>query len=138
MWEHLKLIVIPITFLGILLEIINFNDTKISSNFWYNIFKSILLGILIVILGHYTFEFIFQKSFFAFDIALYVFAIITSSIYIYKQTYIKEDKKGRNALGIIFICLTILIFIVFTIIPPNLNIFKDPITNTFGIYMLMY
>lgn len=137
-WEHLKLVLLPITIFGVIYSYIYKKENTIN-NFWYYIAISIILSMLIISISHYTYKFIFKSVPDFINIIIYVLSIIISFYYLYKKVekeYINPNSKNKNSTGIIILTMLFLIFIFFTIYPPRLELFRDPINNTFGIYLL--
>ncbi len=138
-WEHLKLVLIPITLFGIIYSLIYRKSSYKLNSFWYYTSISIILSMIIIPIIHYLYKLIFKDISSFFDITLYIISIIISFFYIYinmKKQYQNVSNINKNATGIIIITSLFLLFIIFTIYPPRLELFKDPTNNTFGIYLL--
>lgn len=138
-WEHLKLVLVPITLFGIVYSIIYQKTNYTLTNFWYHTGMAIIISMVIITTTHYLYLLIFKNVPPFFDIGLYIVSIIISFYYIYtnmKKEYISLNNNNKNSTGILAIITLFLFFIIFTIYPPRLELFKDPITNTFGIYLL--
>lgn len=138
-WEHLKLVLLPITIFGIIYSYIHKENSNIINNFWYYISMSVILSMLIIPISHYTYKFIFKSVPDFINIIIYILSIIISFYYLYKNVsneYINPSSKNKNSTGIILITILFLTFIIFTIYPPRLELFRDPINDTFGIYLL--
>ena len=138
-WEHLKLVLVPFTIFGLIYSFIFKNIKSITNNFWYYIATTIIISMLIIPISHYTYKGIFKAVPDFVNILIYIISIIISFYYLYKKIsmeYISPSPKNKNSTGILVICILYLLFIIFTIYPPKLELFRDPITNTFGIYLL--
>lgn len=139
-WEHLKLILVPMTTFGIIYTFIYRNNKYMSYNFWYILTKTIIWSMVIIVFGHYGYKCIFKSVPDYINILIYIIAMIIGFYMIY--TKVKniniDDKniKNKNSTGIITLILMYLLFIIFTIYPPQVELFKDPINNTFGIFLL--
>lgn len=143
-WEHLKLVLVPLILLGIVINIINFGNIKESNCLAYIIFKSIITGSVIIVAGHYAYKSIFSKGLMVFDISLYIATMIICLIYIYKKICVsncdaKSDiNENKGVIGLIGLSMLFILFIIFTVLPPKLDLFIDPPTKTYGVYMIMY
>ena len=64
-----------------------------------------------------------------------IFFLSAAVVYIYETRLFNSErltcKSGKSALAAL--CLIALLFIVFTFFTPQIDIFKDPITGTYGI-----
>lgn len=138
-WEHLKLVLLPLTIFGINYSFITRKKNKSLNNFWYYLSISIILSMIIIPTLHYTYHGIFKTVPDFVNIIIYIISIIISFYYLYinlSKEYIKQNSKNKNNIGIMIIASLFLIFITLTIYPPRLELFKDPITQTFGIFLL--
>lgn len=138
-WEHLKLVLVPLTIFGIIYSFILKNIKSTLNNFWYYIATAIIISMLIIPTSHYTYKTIFKTVPDFVNIIIYIVSMIISFYYLYKKIameYMSPSSKNKNSTGILFITILYLLFIVFTIYPPKLELFRDPITGTFGIYSL--
>lgn len=138
-WEHLKLVLVPITIFSVFYSLINIKNKYILNNFWYYIAISMIISMLVIPVSHYTYKFIFKTVPDFVNIIIYIVSIIISFYYFYRKTeneYINPSSNNKNSIGILTITILYLVFIIFTIYPPKLELFRDPITGTFGIYLL--
>ena len=138
-WEHLKLVLIPMNMFGLFYSAIYKKNNYKLNNFWFYTSMAIIISMVIITTTHYLCLLILKNVPPFFDIGLYIVSMIISFYYIYKnmkKEYIDANNKDKNSTGILIITTMYLIFIIFTIYPPRLELFKDPITNTFGIYLL--
>ena len=129
-WEHMKLLFVP-TFIFALIQSLFFKDRR---DFWCVKLRGILLGLALIPIIFYTYNGAIAKSPDWLNIT--IFFVSTAIMYIFelrlfnseKLKYCKHPKASLFALLIIS-----LLFACFTFRTPTLNIFKDPITNSFGI-----
>lgn len=140
-WEHLKLVLIPLTSFAIVYTLIYRKKEDIKYNFWYYLTKSIILGMTIIVIVHYGYKFIFKDVPGFINILIYIIAMIIAFYKIYmnmlsQSKNIDKSIVNRNRIGIITLIFLYMLFIVFTIYPPQLELFRDPINNTFGIFLL--
>ena len=123
-WEHLKLLFYPMFFISI---IGYFKIGRKLCNYWYAQMYGIVFALIFVVVFFYTYTGIIGRSFFLLDIASFIIGII-----VYKMLKQKEMCK-LEALSIITSIIILLCFLIFTIYPPILPLFEDPIYGTFGI-----
>ncbi len=138
-WEHLKLVLLPLTIFGINYSFITRKKNKSLNNFWFYTGIAIILSMVIIPVTHYSYRAIFKIVPDFINIIIYIISIIISFYYLYinlSKEYINPSSKNKNNIGITMIASLFLLFIIFTIYPPRLELFKDPITQTFGIFLL--
>lgn len=130
-WEHLKLLITPIIIFSIY-EYLAYG--KNIDNFIIIKALSILLGMFVIIVSFYTYKGIIGKDYFILDIATFILGAFAAYYFSYKMI---ENKKfyneNSNYIGIIIFFLLIFAMIYFTTNPPKINLFLDPVTNTYGI-----
>ena len=128
-WEHLQLIFFPM----ILTMTIGYVYSKDkSSNYLCNKLLGILLSLSFIIISFYTYTGILGYNFVFVDISIFFLAAIIGQYYSYKRNLYDISCKNKYICLIILVVLTFC-FIIFTFIPPRINLFLDPITKTFGI-----
>ncbi len=129
-WEHMKLLFFPMLLFAI---IQGFFIGKEYEGFWCIKLKGTLLGLILIPVLFYTLNGIFGKTPDYINIAIFFIAAAVSFIYETRQ-FGKEDiscKYPKAAVAVF--CLIALAFWVFTFIPPEIPLFRDPINGTFGI-----
>lgn len=128
-WEHLKLIFFPM-----LLTIIVGN--KYFKNDYPNYLniktKGLLLGIIFIVIFFYTSSGIIGESIAILNISSFFIAVILAEYYTYKNMQ-KDIYIKNNKYSITILLILLLSFIIFTFYPPHLGIFKDPVTESYGI-----
>lgn len=136
-WEHLKLVLIPMTTFGIIYNFIYIKNEVKTNNFWYYLTKAIILSMVIIVFGHYGYKFIFKEVPDIVNILIYILSMILAFYKLYINIQNNSDTSiNKNNTGIITLIFMFILFILFTIYPPQIELFRDPITNTFGIFML--
>lgn len=139
-WEHLKLILVPATLFGIFFSF--YTKKKATPNidymnFWYYLAGNIVIGMCIVVFGFYLFYAITKTHNIVVDISLYIISMITIFYLTYKFMHNKNLNKrlgDRNIYGIACILALFVLFTLFTVKPPKFPLFKDPVSETYGIY----
>ena len=128
-WEHLKLLFYPMFVISI---IGYFKIGRKLCNYWYAQMYGIVFALIFVVVFFYTYTGIIGRSFFLLDIASFIIGILLGEYIVYKMLKQKEMCK-LEALSIITSIIILLCFLIFTIYPPILPLFEDPIYGTFGI-----
>lgn len=131
-FEHLKLVLIPLTLVGIAYTIL----FKKQKNLWYYISISTIISMIFIPITHYSYTNLFNTSSAIFDIVIYIIAMIFANIYTYLNLTKETKQNDKNSIGILLLITIYFTFIIFTICPPQIELFKDPINNTYGIFML--
>lgn len=127
-WEHLKLLFFPMlltTMIGY------FYMGKAVPNFLCSKALGIVTSMLFIIIFFYTYTGIIGKSIVFIDIASFFVAAILGEYLAYRL--MTSNFKCNNVIAIISLVIILICFIVFTYSPPNIGIFKDSVTNQYGI-----
>lgn len=128
-WEHMKLLFVPMLTFAIIQSFF-FRDRE---DFWCVKLRGILLGLSLIPLIFYTYNGVIGHSPDFINIA--IFFISAAVVYIYETWLFNSErlicKSPKKALAII--ALIALLFVIFTFITPEIGIFKDPLTGTYGI-----
>ena len=128
-WEHMKLLFWPMLLFGVVQSFF-FKD---RGDFWCVKLRGILLGMALIPVIFYTYNGVIGKSPDWLNIA--IFFVAAAAVYLYEtRLYQKErvrcssPKWAVAALGGLAV-----LFVVFTFVTPEIGIFKDPLTGTYGI-----
>ncbi len=128
-WEHMKLLFWPM-FIYAIIESFFFRERE---DFWCVKLRGILLGLVLIPLIFYTYNGAIGKSPDWINIA--IFFISAAASYIYETRLFNKKSarchSGRAALAVL--CGIALLFVIFTFATPEINLFKDPLTSTYGI-----
>ena len=128
-WEHMKLLFVPM-FVFAIIQSFFFRDRK---DFWCVKLRGILLGIILIPVIFYTCKGAIGKSPDWLNIT--IFFVYAALAYIYETRLFKSDKllcrSGKWA--VVTLCAIALLFVIFTFATPEIGIFKDPLTGTYGI-----
>lgn len=130
-WEHSKLIITPIVIFTI---IEYFLYGKTTSGFILSKFVSIIIGIISMIIIHYTLLGIMGEHNITCGIITFIASIIIAYWFSYK--YIQECKfcfKDSDFYGKMGFIILIGLVIIFTFNPPQISLFQDSITGQYGI-----
>ena len=128
-WEHMKLLFWPM-FIYAIIESFFFRERE---DFWCVKLRGILLGIILIPILFYTYNGVVGKSPDWINIA--IFFICAAVAYIYETRMLKKKntrcRSGRTAL--VTLCGIALLFVIFTFLPPEVGLFKDPLDGSYGI-----
>ena len=128
-WEHMKLLFWPM-FLYAIVQSFFFKDRE---DFWCVKLRGILLGLGLIPVLFYTYNGVIGKSPDWINIA--IFFLSAAIAYLYETKLFKEEtvvcKRPKLAIGVL--CAIALLFVIFTFATPEIGIFKDPLTGSYGI-----
>ncbi|MBQ4274071.1 MAG: hypothetical protein IJB94_03775 [Clostridia bacterium] len=128
-WEHMKLLFWPM-FLYAIAQSFFFKE---RGDFWCVKLRGTLLGLALIPILFYTYNGVIGHSPDWINIA--IFFISAAIAYLYETKLFKDEaltcKRPKLAIGIL--CAIALLFVVFTFATPELAIFKDPLTGSYGI-----
>jgi hypothetical protein len=128
-WEHLKLAFWP----SLLFMLIEYPLLKKAANN-FALAKTIGVYLMIAIIPavFYSYTAITGKSIFAIDISTFVIAVTIGQLSSYRLlTYRKLPEDFR--ISLVALIVLGLAFVLFTFYPPQLLIFRDPVTGGYGI-----
>ncbi len=128
-WEHMKLLFWPM-FIFAVVQSFFFRE---YGEFWCVKARGILLGITLIPVIFYTYNGAVGHSPDWFNIA--IFFVCAAITYIYEtRLWKKEDLPCKNPkLAIATLCIIAFLFALFTFVTPEIGIFKDPLTGTYGV-----
>lgn len=125
-WEHLKLLFFPMLITLIIgtvyFKIPNYACIKT---------KAILLAMSFIIIFFYTYTGVLGTNISLLNIGSFFIAVFLAEYYTYKQVIL--NSTCNNILAYIILIILLSGFILFTYFPPQIGLFKDPVTSTFGI-----
>lgn len=128
-WEHLKILFYPMFIISI---VGYFIIGKKICNYWFAQMIGIITSLVFIVTFFYTYTGIIGKNFAILDIGSFVIGILLGEYIIYlifnKKKLCKVEKQSIMLLIILLLC-----FIVFTIYPPTIPLFEDPLHGTFGL-----
>jgi hypothetical protein len=130
-WEHLKLVFWP-ALLFMFIEYVVLRK-KVISNFALAKTAGIYLAIVIIPVVFYAYTTITGESIFLLDIATFIFAVIIGQLFSYRLLTYKKLSEGFNRMFLVLLVLLGIAFVLFTFYPPQLVVFRDPVTGRYGI-----
>ena len=128
-WEHMKLLFWPMLIYAIV-QCLFFRD---RSDFWCIKLRGILLGLSLIPILFYTYNGVVGPSPDYINIA--IFFVSAAAAYLY-ETYLFEkgtDRCSSPRVSVIMLCIIAVLFVIFTFAAPEIGIFRDPLTGTYGI-----
>lgn len=128
-WEHMKLLFFPM-FIFAIFERFLFKKVP---NFWSIKAKGIIVGLVLVPLLYYFYNGVIGQSPDWINIAIFVICAgvaIAVEIRTYNK---KKNKKEPSVEGLVLLISIGIMFVLFTFAPPDIGIFRDPISNQLGI-----
>lgn len=128
-WEHMKLLFWPMLIFSIIQSFF-FKERK---DFWCVKLRGVALGLMLIPVMFYTYNGVIGKSPDWINIA--IFFISAAIAYIYETRLFNRQKAfcSKPTFALAILGIIAILFIVFTFIPPEIGIFKDPLTETYGI-----
>lgn len=127
-WEHLKLFYFPML---LTLIIGYFYIGKNISNFLCSKTIGIITSMLFTVIFFYTYSGILGKNLAIIDISSFFVATILGEYVAYR--FMNSTFKCNNKIAIIVLIIVGICFVTFTYSAPQIGIFKDPITEQYGI-----
>ena len=93
----------------------------------------IYLAIVIIPIVFYSYTAITGESIFLLDIATFIFAVIVGQLLSYKLLTFRKLSEGFSRISLVLLVLLGIAFVLFTFYPPQLIVFRDPVTGEYGI-----
>ncbi len=128
-WEHMKILFWP-AFIFAIIESIYFRKYK---NFWCIKLRGITIALILIPTLFYTFNGAIGKMPTWFNISIFFVSAAIAFIYELRLFNSSDLNCKSERIALTVLILLAIIFIAFTFKPPMLSIFKDPLSNTFGI-----
>lgn len=128
-WEHMKLLFFPM-FIFALFQSRFFKEFQ---NFWCVKLVGFLTGIILIPTLFYIYNGAIGKSPEWFNI--FIFFISAAVTFILEAWLFKKNNLHCKSplLAFAWICLIGVLFVVFTFFTPQIPLFQDPLTKTYGI-----
>ena len=128
-WEHMKLLFWSL-FLFALIQRLFFKD---QGNYWCVKLAQVLLGLVLIPVLFYTYNGAFGQSPDWINIA--IFYISALLVFFFEWWASRNDwlQCKHPRLAFATICLIVVLFVVFTFAPPQIPLFQDPLTGTYGV-----
>lgn len=127
-WEHLKLIFFPMllsTIFGYLYLGKNYSNYLCART------VSIIVSMFFTIVFFYTYTGILGRNIAFVDISSFFISVLIGEYVTYKL--VNSDFKCNKTISTVILFFIFILFALFTFNPPNIGLFEDPITGTYGI-----
>ena len=128
-WEHMKLLFWPM-FIYAIVQSFFLRDRE---DFWCVKLRGILLGLALIPIIFYTYNGVIGKSPDWINIAIFFISAAAAYIYETRLFNSRKVKCKSSKLAFAVLCVIALLFAVFTFRTPEIGIFLDPLTGTYGI-----
>ena len=128
-WEHMKLLFWPLFFFALVQRLF----FRGQENYWCVKLAEILLGLVLIPVLFYTYNGAFGESPDWLNIA--IFYITALLVFLFEWRAFRRDWLSckRPRLAFTAICIIGVLFVVFTFVPPQIPLFQDPLTGTYGV-----
>ena len=128
-WEHMKLLYFPL-FLIALIQSRGFREHK---NYWCAKLIGTSAGLVLIPVLFYTYNGAFGKS--PDFVNITIFFIAAAAAFLIEYYLLKNGIPGcrRPKLTFAVICLYGILFVIFTFATPEIPLFLDPVTVTYGL-----
>lgn len=132
-WEHLKMVLLPVICWWTLYYIIKGKEHNIDSNKW---FASTLIALLTALITtpmlYYFYTEAFGVEILIVDISILFLAVLFGQLL--GLHFYRYSKGIKLYIPICIFIFLVLLFMIFTFHPPHLPLFKDSITGQYGIH----
>ena len=128
-WEHMKLLFWPMLIFAAVQSFF-FRDRE---EFWCVKLRGIILGLVLIPVLFYSYNGVIGKSPDWINIA--IFFISAAVVFIYETVQFNRGKITckNSKIAITVLCIIAFLFVIFTFFTPEINLFKDPLTGSYGI-----
>jgi hypothetical protein len=127
-WEHIKLAIFP----ALVLMVLQYPTLGKNKNFFIATFMSLLAMIILIPLFFYGYQLFFADSLIL-DILDFIISVIVGQYIFYKVMKMNEIPKICRISSIIGIIIIIIGYLTLTYFPPKIFLFKDPVSNEYGV-----
>lgn len=129
-WEHMKLLFFPMFAFAIFESAFFAKEYK---NFWCAKLVGVLLGLIAIPILYYSYTGILGVSADWFNIVIFFIAAAFS--YTIETQLIKNPSciAVSPVIVIVVFCIITALFMIFTFAPPEIPLFRDPLTGGYGL-----
>lgn len=128
-WEHMKLLFWAM-FAYAVVQSSFFRDRE---DFWCVKLKGILLGLTLIPVIFYTYNGVIGRSPDWINILIFFISAAIAYLFETRQFHRGTTSCRSPKAAVALLCLIAALFILFTFATPELGIFRDPLTGTYGI-----
>lgn len=130
-WEHLKIAVMPM-FIWTFIEFITLKFRR--ENLWSSLLVKLITTMFVITFSFYAYTFIIGTHILWIDILIFYVAILIAQILGYKEVTSKNINIKYEEISKYLVIAIFIMFVVFTFFPPRIDIFKDEVTSTYGVF----
>lgn len=128
-WEHIKLAIGP----SLLWMVVDYHFFFDNPNYFFAKFVALMSVIILIPVVYYSIRFITKKAILIVDIMEFVICVAFSQyLFSFVMNFNELDLFFRH-IGIVGIVIIFLMVMTYTFAPEENFLFKDPITNKYGI-----
>jgi hypothetical protein len=128
-WEHMKLLYFPL----LIFALIQRRYFEEYENFWCVKLIGIVAGLILIPALFYTYNGAIGKSPDWLNISIFFISAAVSFLLETRIFQKNEMRCKRPRLSFFIICLIGVLFVVFTFATPQIPLFQDPLSGTYGI-----
>lgn len=130
-WEHLKLVFYPM----LIATIIEYFFVKdVANNYIEAKAIGIFTAMAFIVVTFFTYSGIIGTSIIVIDILIFILSIILGEYVAYRLMKRRDESTvTTESLAIIILAFLLLCFVIFTYLPPEVNLFRDVTTGVYGI-----
>ncbi len=128
-WEHMKLLFWPM----LLFTVVQSFFFRGREDFWCVKLRGILLGLVLIPVLFYTYNGIIGRSPDWINIVIFFVSAAIAYLYETRLFNVERLRCRSHKLAIAVLAIIALLFVIFTFLTPEIGIFKDPLTGTYGI-----
>lgn len=129
-WEHQKLLFTPVVLFTVI-ELLAYG--KSISNFIPVKVLSLIIGIFVIIISFYTYSGAIGHNCLAADIGTFILGVLAS--YLFSNHFLNTElftSPSWQFLSYVLFAMLTYFFITFTLSPPHIAMFRNPVTNSYG------
>ena len=131
-WEHMKILYFPMLIFACI-QWAFFREEY--EGFWWIQLIGIAVGVIGIPVLFYTYNGAFGRSPDWLNVLFFFMA--AAGAYVLEWWLLKKDFNRPYAfIAVIILCTVVIVFLLFTFMPPRLPLFQDPITEKYGIHFL--
>lgn len=128
-WEHIKIALTP-AFIYSLVDGYFYGE---NPNYFFAKLVGFASIIIIIPLIFYTYTKFTKKNIIIIDISTFFIAIFLSEFFTYKILFLEPIPYVLRYISLILIFIIFALYLLLTIYPIKIKLFKDPITEKYGI-----
>jgi peptidoglycan/LPS O-acetylase OafA/YrhL len=131
-WEHSKMILLPVICWWSIYYIIKRKANGVDSKKWFTgAIASLLCALILIPMIYYFYTGVFGTELLAVDICILFFSIMIGQML---GLFIYRHAKGLPLyIPILVFGILVAVFVIATLLPPQIPLFRDGLTGSYGI-----